>query len=226
MKHFSPLSTDYWDIENSFYLRCGNERLGKLLSHYEIYKKIDGLAGDVMELGVFKGASFVRWASFRNSVESDSARRLIGFDAFGEFPTTSESLQESLDFAKEHDSEAGLGISKKELTELLREKGIGNFQLHAGDVFDTLPAYLAENDHQKLALLHLDMDVYEPTLFAVEHLWDRLVTGGVMVVDDYSAVAGATRAVDEFFEKRGETAKHIVEKAAYYHVPVCFIKDH
>lgn len=41
--------------ENGFYLTSKPYRLGNILAHYELYKKILHLPGDVVELGVFKG---------------------------------------------------------------------------------------------------------------------------------------------------------------------------
>ena len=47
-------------------------------------------------------------------------------------------------------------------------------------------------------MLHLDLDVYQPTLFALNNFKDRIVKNGIILVDDYNIVDGATKAVDEF----------------------------
>ncbi len=221
MENYKPLDTNYWDIENSFYLNSSNDRIGKFLSHYEIYKDIVNLPGDILELGVFKGASMVRWCTFRNLLECQGARKIYGFDAFSSFPVGQCFGKESLEFAKDHDDSSGLGISKEDLEAILSKKNIGNVKLFKGDVFDTLPGFLEANPYLKLSLLHLDMDIYEPTDFALKLLWDRLVPGGVMVVDDYNAVAGATKAVDDFFADVNFSRSF---KAKYYHVPTIFVK--
>ena len=41
--------------ENGFYLTSGVSRIGNILSHYELYKKIINMPGDVVECGVFRG---------------------------------------------------------------------------------------------------------------------------------------------------------------------------
>jgi hypothetical protein len=56
----------------------------------------------------------------------------------------------------------------------------------------------------QLALLRLDTDWYESTRHELEHLYPRLVPGGVLIVDDYGHWEGARRAVDEYFDKVGE----------------------
>ena len=83
-----------------------------------------------------------------------------------------------------------------------------------------MPIYLEQNPHTRLALLHLDMDVKEPTAFALDILYDRLVPGGIVVIDDYNSVAGATEAVDEFISKKSLK----LEKLTHYYVPTFFRK--
>lgn len=41
--------------ENGFYLTSKISRISNIFSHYEIYKRIVNLPGDVIELGVYRG---------------------------------------------------------------------------------------------------------------------------------------------------------------------------
>ena len=43
--------TKAMDYENGFYLTSSVSRLGNIMAHYELYKKIIGIPGDVVELG-------------------------------------------------------------------------------------------------------------------------------------------------------------------------------
>jgi predicted O-methyltransferase YrrM len=65
-----------------------------------------------------------------------------------------------------------------------------------GKVEDTIPRTIPE----KIALLRLDTDWYESTKHELLHLYPLLVSGGVLILDDYGYWAGARKAVDEFFE--------------------------
>jgi O-methyltransferase len=65
-----------------------------------------------------------------------------------------------------------------------------------GKVEDTIPGTIPE----KIALLRLDTDWYESTKHELLHLYPLLVSGGVLILDDYGYWAGARKAVDEFFE--------------------------
>ena len=118
-------------------------------------------------------------------------------------------------FIEKFEGAGGYGLSEEEVTDVLSSKGFENFNLVKGNVFDTLPKYLSDNPETRIALLHLDMDVKEPTDFALELLYDRVVPGGIIVFDDYNAVVGETISVDEFVAKH----KLKLEKLPFYNVP-------
>ena len=208
-------SEDVWDHENAFYWFSHPTRLNKLLAHFELYKQIVGLPGDIFELGVYKATSLIRIASFRNILENDFSRKLVGFDAFGKFPTSNLQLPSDLKFVELFETQGGDGISVGETDSILTRKGFKNISLVAGNIFDTLPKYLEENPATRLSLLHLDMDVKEPTTYALDALYDRVVPNGLIIFDDYNSVAGESDAVDEFIAKK----KLRIEKPNFYSIP-------
>ena len=197
MSYLPPPADAAAEAENCFYLRGGTGRMGKLLAHHALYREIADLPGAVMELGVYKGASLMRFAMFRELEEQEASREIHGLDAFGAFPRDGVDDAEDRAFIERFEGERGEGIARDTLIALLGEKGIGNVHLHQGNIFDTLPDLLARRPELRIALLHLDVDVYEPTAFALEQLVPRMVPGGLILFDDYSMVAGATRAADE-----------------------------
>ena len=68
------------------------------------------------------------------------------------------------------------------------------------------------------------MDGYEPTKASLELQWERLVRGGIVVVDDYNAVGGATRANDEFISDK-DIKRPKTQKLRWSHVPCFFVKE-
>lgn len=208
-------SSEVWDYENGFYWFSSPSRLNKLLAHYELYKSIINLPGDVFELGVYKGASLVRLATFRSGLENAYSRKIVGFDAFGRFPREGLGQETDRRFIEEFEAAGGDGLALEEVQRVLTGKGYSNIVLVPGNVFATLPSHLNEHPETRIALLHLDMDVREPTTFALDLLYDRVVPGGLIVFDDYNAVAGETDAVDEFVRQR----KLQLEKLTFYRVP-------
>jgi hypothetical protein len=204
-----------WDYENGFYWFSHPTRINKLLAHYEIYKSITDLPGDVLELGVYKGASLIRLATFRNALENDFSRKIVGFDAFGRFPRRGVANASDSAFISRFEKEGGHGLGVDTVEQLMTLKGFENVHLVKGNVMDTLPAHLDQNPQTRIAFLHLDMDLREPTAFALELLYDRVVANGVVVFDDYGSVAGESDAVDEFVRDR----KLELQKLTYYSVP-------
>jgi O-methyltransferase len=71
---------------------------------------------------------------------------------------------------------------------------------HAGLVEDTIP----DGAPARIALLRLDTDWYSSTRHELEHLYDRVPSGGVIMFDDYGYWEGARQAVDEFLAARSE----------------------
>jgi len=188
-----------YDYENGFYLTSSISRTAKLITHWELYKKIIKIPGEVLELGIYKGASFI-----------------------GKFPLTES--QEDNKFIKKFIDAGGNGISKKELEEVLQEKGFFNFQLISGNILKTLPRYLEEHPELRISLLHIDVDVYEVTKEILELLFDRVEKGGLIVLDDYNSVSGATKAIDEFLENIKTETEYKIEKLPYYSVPSFIVK--
>lgn len=220
MDNFTVDVSKKWDYENGFYLTCETSRIGKLINHLEIYNKIIDLPGDVLEFGVYKGASMVRLLSFRNLLETEFSRKIIGFDIFGKFPDDL-TLESDKKFIKRFEDAGGYGISKQELENHLNNKGFKNFSLVEGNIIETIPEYLEKNPALKISLLHIDVDVYEPTLAILEKLWNRLVVGGILMLDDYGTVEGETKAVDEFFSNK----KVQIHKPKFNHIPSYIIKS-
>ncbi len=202
-----------WDYENGFYLTSHLTRIPKMLAHYELYKSIINLPGQVVECGVFKGASFIRFCTFREVLESPYSRKIIGFDAFGKFPQQENA--EDQNFVERFEGTAGQGIPIHELEEVLAHKKFQNYELIKGDITQTIPNYIANHPELKISLLHIDVDVYQPSVTILNHLFDRVVSGGLLVFDDFATVSGETKAIDEFFAGKDS----IIEKLSLSHIP-------
>ena len=88
----------------------------------------------------------------------------------------------------------------QEVRNNLRTTGYPEEKLHlvGGDVLNTLPGSAPE----RIALLRLDTDWYHSTRHELETLYPRLVSGGVLIIDDYGHWEGARGATEEFFAGR------------------------
>ncbi len=201
-----------FDYENGFYLTSDPYRFGNIMAHYELYKKIIELPGSVIELGVFKGSSLIQFCTFRELLENENSRRIVGFDMFEEFPMA-DKIKSDQEFVEAWNTQfEGEFLSKEDLYKSLALKKISNVELIKGNIMDTVDQYLLENPSERIALLHIDTDVYEPAKKGLEELFDRVV-GGVIIFDDYAVVEGETLAIEEFFADK----KILLKKFPFSH---------
>jgi hypothetical protein len=200
--------TKKFDYENGFYATADPSRFSKFITHLEFFKQTSTVRGEILEFGIFKGNSFFRWIKFRDLLEQTSSRKVIGFDIFGDFPEAvfEEDKQRRDDFVEE--TNGGKSISIEEMQELLDKQALSkNVELIKGDILVTLKNYLEKNPHLKISLLHIDVDLYEPVKEILEQLYDRVSTGGIIILDDYGTFAGTNKAVDDFFNNKAEVKK-------------------
>ena len=66
-----------------------------------------------------------------------------------------------------------------------------------------IPQKFEEVQNREFSFVHIDVDLYEPTLKSLEFFYPRLIDGGIIVCDDYNSQGfnGAKKAWDEFFSK-------------------------
>jgi O-methyltransferase len=84
----------------------------------------------------------------------------------------------------------------------LNSTGYPQNNLHyiVGNVMETLKD--KTKIPEKIAILRLDTDWYESSKYELEQMYDNVVTGGIIIFDDYYHWDGQRRATDEFFLSR------------------------
>ncbi len=191
-----------FDYENGFYLASQQQRIGKFAAHLELFRKVSDVAGEIVECGVYKGASLSRFIKFRAVFENPFSKKIIAFDTFGAFP---EAHYEPDKAKRDQFIEEGgpNSISKEELADILKKLDLyENIELIEGDVLLTIDEYKKKNKQLKISLLHIDVDLYEATKACLEGLYPMMTKGGIVILDDYNKFAGATKAIDEYFSGR------------------------
>lgn len=211
-----------YEYETGFNLTSDTERFGKLLTHYEVYKKIVSLPGEIVECGVFRGTSITRFATFRRMFETDSSRKIIGFDNFNDiYPDT--DYEEDQEQREKWMATAGSdSITVDQLESIFETRGFGNYDFIEGDITETLPKYIEKNPHLKISLLNIDIDFVEPTYCSLKYLFNRVVEGGVILFDNYGAFHGDTKGIDIFFQENN--LQQVFQKLPYNSRPVYYIK--
>jgi hypothetical protein len=210
-----------FEYENNFYLSCDITRISKLLAQYKLFAMTRELPGSIVECGVFKGCSFIRFAVFRELFDNPFSKKLVGFDTFGKFPETEFGEDKSL--RQQFINEAGEeSISRQQLMEMLAFKRTDrNIELIEGNIMETVPAYVTTHPEMKISLLNLDTDIYEPAVTVLEYLFPKMVRGGILILDDYGTFPGETKAVDDYF--RGQRVT--IRKFPFCMTPSYIVKE-
>ena len=195
-----------YDYETNFHLTMDEERISKFLTHYEAFKISSQIPGEIIECGVFKGTSFVRFGMMRKLIGGNKSRRLIVFDVFSDkYPNTKFKEDH---FQRKHWIKPGSSsISPEQLKKIFKRNQIDNYELIKGDVVKTVPKFKKINPGIKISLLNIDIDFIEPTIICLENFYSCVSKGGIILLDNYAGrgssgkyLHGDTAAIDKFFE--------------------------
>jgi hypothetical protein len=199
--------------------------LRRFLSHYELFKHVIDLPGCIVELGVFKGASFYTWANLLEIFcSNDRSRKVFGFDHFKGLVDFAEQDGALHDGAQKVMGGWKAAEDEAMLLEALHASdsltpGFKRAELVVGDLKETLPRFLEENPGLRISLLHLDLDLYEPTKLGLDLLFPLVLKGGVVCFDEYGLIpwAGESNAVEEYFRRLGEMP--VIRKHPFTQMP-------
>lgn len=153
-------------------------------------------AGAFVECGVGRGGCVTLMA-----LAARKQRGVWGFDSFDVMPPLSAEDEGHGEEWVGCRCSGDEGITDAFAT--LARYGVleSNVRLVKGWFADTLPSRL--DDIGPIAVLRLDNDWYASTRFTLETLYDQVVPGGVVIIDDYHSFSGCRKAVDEFRHLRG-----------------------
>src|ERR1700675_197534 len=80
----------------NFTLYAPRQDLTNFLVRYEIFKRVLGVQGSIIECGVLRGGALMAWAQFSAIFEpTNHQRRVVGFDTFTGFPRLSKQDRSS-----------------------------------------------------------------------------------------------------------------------------------
>ena len=155
-----------------------------LLARTIIENNIDGCFA---ELGVYKGHT----AKLIHKYAPE--REFLLFDTFSGFNDRGTEIENKKTGDKIHSSQfsdTSIDLVKKYINPN------DNVKFFAGYFPDNLPINF---NNMKFALVHLDADLYDPTISGLRTFYEKMNKGGIIIIHDYNAWIGARTAVDEFF---------------------------
>jgi len=218
---FDTTELSVFELFRNFPVFTPRYNLARFLTHYELFKMINTLPGSIIDLGVYRGCSTFTWAKLCEIFcPTDIRKKVYAFDSFEGFPeiTHIDGETNKLDDVQKGGYFGGETIER----DLIRAQEAMNFDRHLrhvnriefikGDILQTVPEFVKRKGNGlRIALLNLDVDLYEPTIISLECFVPLMVNGGVIILDEYAVdtFGGESHSVDEYFIKTFGRKPHI-----------------
>ena len=167
------------------------------VGNLQLALKVRDVPGEIVECGTWRGGMI---AGMADTLGPD--RKYVLFDSFEGLP-----LAKEIDGAAAHAWQANLTgpmyhnncrAAQEEAEQAMSMSVAKNYSIVKGWFSDTLP----NAEVGPIALLRLDADWYDSTKEILHNLANRVVRGGLLLIDDYYAYEGCAVAVNEFAAAR------------------------
>ena len=146
--------------------------------------------GDLVECGTWRGGMIAALAELLG-------RHAVLFDSFEGLPEA-QPIDGQAALVYQENTEGNCTAAERDAVEAMSLTGV-DYEIRNGWFADTVPAYAAEQP--SLACLRLDGDWYDSILICLEHLYPRVVPGGLVLIHDYGYWDGCTRAVHDYLSR-------------------------
>ena len=172
----------------------------RFLYFYRLFQRIEGLDGDVVECGVWRGRSLLWLSIFAR--EEQRGRKVWGFDTFEGFPAPTGEDQSTRRVESGELSDTSIPYVSNLLLRAGLDRPFVTSQITL--IQGLFQASLSKYRGEGIAFLNLDVDLHDSYRTCLEQLYPRVVPGGVVVFDEYLNTKehikfpGAQRAIDEY----------------------------
>ncbi|KAG2498109.1 hypothetical protein HYH03_003867 [Edaphochlamys debaryana] len=182
-------------------------------TYYLLKHALLTVPGDVAETGLFQGGSGILMALMLHSWDFCGHRRYWGFDSFRGLP---RAVAADMAGSATVGAAGQMAVARDVVEANFKAAGVnmssGLVTLIPGWFNETLPGAAVRH----IAFLRLDGDMFTSTRDALVNLYDKVVPGGLVYVDDYGSFNGCKMAVDIFRKQRGITQPlHWIRELAY-----------
>jgi hypothetical protein len=196
----------------------------RLLYFRRMLDRVRDVEGDVVKCGVLYGESLLLLSFL--VAEEGRLRKLWGFDSFE--PLGTGTSDDSTETPRKLHRLRGTVVSIESVEKLLKDAHLGDefvssqVTLVKGYFENTLEKFAG----QAIALLHIDVDLYQSYLTVLSTFVPKMAPGGVILFDEYLGTRehayfpGAWKAIDEYFaDRKHEIARDVITGKYYIIMP-------
>lgn len=161
----------------------------------------ENIPGDFIETGVWRGGATIFMKAMLQAME-DKQRLVWVADSFEGLPKPDKEKYAADEFDT-HYKMKELAISLETVKKNFQKYDLLDDQVRflKGWFKDTLPTAPIKS----LAVVRLDGDMYESTMDGLVNLYPKLSVGGYIIIDDWNAVQGCKKAVNDYRAQHGIT---------------------
>jgi len=155
------------------------------LNELAIQTKKSKVEGVIVECGVYRGGSAL--------LLSNADRPMFLIDSFEKMPAP--DTKHDLDWDAEifWNTENNVNFTRN----LLDAHGVKNYSIIISKLEDSAPILTFKKG---IALLHLDVDLYQSYMTCLINLYPQVNKGGIIIVDDYGSYTGCRSALKDYFK--------------------------
>jgi hypothetical protein len=176
------------------------------------YVRENKIPGDFIETGVWKGGASIFMKLYSDIYKLN--KKVFVADSFKglphpdieKYPQDAGDTHHTIDFLK---------VSLDDVTNNFRAYNCldENVTFLEGWFSDTLPN---NKSIEKISILRFDGDMYGSTMDVMNSLYDKVVPGGIVIIDDY-CLQNCVKAVTDFRNSRGiESEIHVIDKCGIF----------
>lgn len=185
--------------------------LGQLLAYYELFKLIKNMPGSIAEVGVFAGNGLFTWSKLMDTlIPTNSQRKIFGFDNYRAY-ASELTLRDEKAVEYIHNLVGNFEFDYNIIERLIYFNnldqviaGTERVKLYNANLNDGVELFKGENFGIRFSLVLIDVNLYEPTKYALENFFELLIPGGIMALRGYAVKPweGESSAVDEFLQAK------------------------
>ena len=183
--------------------------LGQLLAYYELFKLVKDLPGSIAEVGVFAGNGLFTWSKLLDTfIPTNRGKKIFGFDNYkGYSQALTDKDVKSVEYIE---NLIGNFLFDPKIVEKLIEHnnldqviaGVERIKLYNADLDIGFDSFKKENIGVRFCLVLIDINLYNPTKWALKNFYDLVVPGGIIALRGYGVKPWESEslAVDEFLK--------------------------